>query len=31
MMSVMEQAHMLLHPLMMWFHQMSGIPMGMDM
>lgn len=24
---MMDQAHMLLHQLMMWFHQMSGIPM----
>jgi len=27
MMGVMDQAHLVLHQLMMWFHQMSGIPM----
>ncbi len=27
MMGMMDQAHTLLHQLMMWLHQMSGMPM----
>ncbi len=27
MMMMMDQAHMLLHHLMMWLHQMGGMPM----